>query len=56
MLILKMDVEGAEWDTLSSIPNSVLGLFKQIVVEIHNLHSFKPDYIRNKLIKVEIGL
>ena len=43
-LILKMDVEGAEWDTLSSIPNSVLGLFEQIVVEIHNLHSFKPDY------------
>ena len=43
-LILKMDVEGAEWDVLFHTPNAILELFDQIIIEIHNLHSFKPDY------------
>ena len=38
-LLLQMDVEGAEWDTLIHTPNSVLGLFDQIVIEVHGLAS-----------------
>ena len=36
-LLLQMDVEGAEWDTLIHTPNSILGLFDQIVIEVHGL-------------------
>jgi len=32
-----MDLEGAEWDTLIHTPNSILGLFDQIVIEVHGL-------------------
>lgn len=32
-----MDIEGAEWDVLSSINPFMLGAFDQIVLEIHNL-------------------
>ena len=42
--LLKIDVEGAEWDTLFHIPNAILGSFEQLAIEIHNLHSFCPDY------------
>ena len=34
-LILKMDVEGAEWATLSSARSQVLERFSQIVIEVH---------------------
>jgi len=43
-LILKIDVEGAEWDSLLCTPNAILESFEQIAIEIHNLHSFCPDY------------
>ncbi len=43
-LLLKIDVEGAEWDTLFHIPDAILGSFEQLAIEIHNLHSFCPDY------------
>ena len=36
-LLLKMDVEGAEWDTLLQTPDSVLKLFNQIAIEVHGL-------------------
>lgn len=36
-LILKMDVEGAEWDFLANIPTQVLGRFRQITFELHRL-------------------
>ena len=42
-LLLQMDVEGAEWDTLIHTPNSVLGLFDQIVIEVHGLASDVSD-------------
>ena len=44
-LILKMDVEGAEWDTFTHIPNSILSLFEQIVVEVHFFHSIMPNFV-----------
>ena len=37
-MILKMDVEGAEWSVLSKISSSILKQFKQIVIEFHNLN------------------
>ena len=43
-LILKMDVEGAEWDVLYHTPSAILELFEQIIIEIHFLHSIKPNY------------
>ena len=36
-LILKMDIEGSEWDVLETIPADVLSRFAQIVVEFHDL-------------------
>lgn len=34
-LILKMDIEGAEWRALLDTPSSILFRFSQIVVEVH---------------------
>jgi hypothetical protein len=34
-LILKMDVEGAEWDSLLTTPDSVLDVIDQLVIEFH---------------------
>ncbi len=36
-LILQMDIEGAEWLILSSVPSSILSRFRIIVVEFHGL-------------------
>lgn len=36
-LVLKCDIEGAEWPLLQSTPNSVLKQFKQMVFEIHSM-------------------
>ena len=33
-VILKMDVEGAEWDVLLQTPRAILELFEQIAIEI----------------------
>ena len=35
--ILKMDVEGAEWDCLAATPRAVLARFAQITLEFHTL-------------------
>ncbi len=35
-LILKIDIEGYEWDALALIPDEVLARFRQICIEIHN--------------------
>lgn len=36
-LIMKMDVEGTEWDVLDNIPISLLSNFKQISLELHGV-------------------
>lgn len=36
-MILKMDVEGAEWDFLETVDSSILKQFDQIVFEMHNM-------------------
>jgi hypothetical protein len=37
-LILKMDIEGAEWSILENIDMQTLSRFEQIVIEFHDLH------------------
>ena len=37
-VILKMDIEGSEWRVLSSLPEELLDVFEQIVVEFHWLN------------------
>jgi hypothetical protein len=36
-LLLKCDVEGAEWAVLIETPNAILAQFRQIVIELHDL-------------------
>jgi hypothetical protein len=36
-LLLKCDIEGAEWKMLPSLPTLFLQMFKQIVIEVHGL-------------------
>lgn len=54
-LLLKMDVEGAEWDVLDNIKNDVLNQFKQITLELHDLtnviHKDKVIRVLEKLNK-----
>jgi hypothetical protein len=45
-LILKMDVEGAEWPVLATLPDAVLDGFEQIVVELHGFQALAEDGLR----------
>ena len=47
-MILKMDVEGAEWESLLACPESILNQFDQIVLEIHDMVVHDKD---NEIIK-----
>ena len=38
--VLKMDVEGAEWESLDSTPQDILIEFDQIVIELHGINNF----------------
>lgn len=38
-LILKMDVEGAEWDAIAAASSETLSQFSQIVFELHDVYS-----------------
>lgn len=42
-LLLKMDIEGAEWDTLKNTEPKTLTKFRQIVVEFHWLENIFDD-------------
>jgi hypothetical protein len=42
-MVLKCDIEGAEWDMLMHTPNAVIGQFSQIVMELHNLDDVCDD-------------
>lgn len=44
-MILKMDIEGAEWEILDTISNDILARFTQILLEIHDLGRLEePDW------------
>lgn len=42
-IILKMDVEGCEWDIFDNIDTNLLCRFQQIIIEFHNL-----EYLQNE--------
>ena len=47
-LVLKCDIEGAEWPLLQQTPNHVLQQFRQIVLELHSLEMLaQPDHADN---------
>jgi len=43
-LVLKMDIEGHEWELFKNVPLEILSCFEQIVVEIHNLEFLENQY------------
>ena len=49
-LILKIDVEGAEWEVLESLTVETLGRFRQIAAEFHNLHSIHDNNHFNQIV------
>ena len=51
-MILKMDVEGAEWDFLYTMPKNFLSCFNQMVFEFHNL--IQPKNLFNMAVTLEL--
>jgi len=47
-MILKIDVEGAEWDVISKIDTETLGKFRQIVLELHSLLRLDQEDFRSR--------
>jgi len=52
-LILKMDIEGCEWDVFKQAAPGILSQFSQIVVELHGLTVF--DGVKHKMIVEVLG-
>ena len=50
-MLLKMDIEGAEWDVFRTIPEGLLGRFDQIVVEVHGLNDMTDPEKKIKALK-----
>jgi FkbM family methyltransferase len=50
--ILKMDIEGAEWDILDRCDHKTLSRFAQIVVEFHNLFELRNKTFRERAQRV----
>jgi hypothetical protein len=46
-IVLKIDVEGAEWDSFLAVPDRVLEQIDQIAVEFHWLQNEKGDWIQD---------
>ena len=51
-LILKMDIEGSEWEALDAISGETLKLFDQIVVEFHHLTRIPEYQFRKRALRV----
>jgi hypothetical protein len=45
-LLLKMDIEGAEWEVLDATKTGELARFRQVVVEFHDLHRYREPQWR----------
>jgi hypothetical protein len=48
-LVVKMDVEGAELDSLLATPDEVLRQIDQLVVEFHSIHDLRDIWLMEKL-------
>lgn len=51
-LLLKMDVEGCEYDAFDTLPVHILMRFSQILFEVHALHSLDKPEFRAKFVRV----
>ena len=47
-MILKMDVEGAEWDFLATVSSEILSRFDQMTFEFHSLIAPKDQSVMNQ--------
>jgi hypothetical protein len=52
-MILKIDIEHCEWDSLKNIPNNILSQFKYIAIEFHFLYINKTEIYYNVLKKLQ---
>ncbi|MBS7526611.1 FkbM family methyltransferase [Fusibacter paucivorans] len=53
-MILKMDVEGYEWDVFNSISSEIIEKFSQIVLEIHGLNRLEYESVIPALEKISL--
>jgi FkbM family methyltransferase len=51
-LILRMDVEGCEYEAFDATSSGVLRRFEQIIFEIHGLHSLPDPEFRSRFVRV----
>lgn len=51
-MLLKIDVEGAEWDVFDALDHALLAKFDQIVVEFHGLEYLGSDSFRERCNRV----
>jgi hypothetical protein len=51
-MILKMDVEGAEWDVLDHMAPELLGRFQQCTFEFHSLVALARQDFRDRFVRV----
>jgi len=51
-LILKMDIEGSEWDVLDDIKEDTLKLFDQILLECHHFRRIPEYQFRERALRV----
>ena len=49
-MIMKIDIEGHEWDSLSVLSSGVLGQFKQILCEFHGMRLLELEDFRNRAV------
>jgi hypothetical protein len=50
-LLLKMDVEGAEWSVLSTLPADELAVYREIVTEMHDLRLLADPVASEAILK-----
>lgn len=50
-LILKMDIEGAEWEILNDLGSDIICNFKQMVFELHNLTDISTQNLIMEVLK-----
>jgi hypothetical protein len=51
-MLLKIDIEGHEWDSLDALDPSLFGKFRQIVAEFHGLRLMNIDSFRQRAHRV----
>jgi hypothetical protein len=51
-MVLKVDIEGHEWDSLAVLPSSTYAGFRQIIVEFHGMRLLEIDSFRQRAHRV----